>query len=75
MIEEKIKRFLNDIAMSEAVKRALMDSFLKPKGTKDVQVLAAERIAIELLEEAWKNLRRYAAESEKEARDQRNPGV
>jgi len=54
----KIKRFLADQEMSETVKRVIRDSFLKPREKSDVYILAAERIAIELLNEAFKDLER-----------------
>jgi hypothetical protein len=57
--KERISRFLKDVRMSEAVKEVLRSSFLKTKGQRDVQVLAAERIALDLLEEAWKDLQKY----------------
>lgn len=54
----KIQKFLNDEAMSEAVREAIQESFLS--GTsKDVNYLAASRIAIDLLKEAWKDLQKY----------------
>lgn len=57
---EKLRRFGNDVVMSEAVKNVVRDAFLKGKGQRDVQVLAAERLALDFLEDAWKELKRYA---------------
>lgn len=60
----KISKFLADESMSDTVYLAIRDSFLKKRGVKDVQVLAAERLAVDLLEDAWKELERYATEVE-----------
>lgn len=59
---EKIKRFLNDVGMSDAVRVSLTNSFLKARGDRDVHMLAAAKIAIELLEEAWKDMKRMKDE-------------
>ncbi len=58
----KIDWFLKDEVMSSSVYEALRDSFLKTKGQKDVQILAAERIAIDLLGEAWRDLKKYSSD-------------
>lgn len=55
----KIDRFLKDEAMSNAVYDVIHDSFLKYKGQRDVQILAAERLALDFLDEAWKELKKY----------------
>jgi len=52
--------------MSESVKAVMLKAFLKTSGNKDVQTLAAERIAIDLLEEAYRELNKYASQEEKE---------
>ena len=57
--KEKIKQFLNDRNMSATIKEVLIESFLKPKKDNDVQFLAASRIAIDLLNDAWTELRKY----------------
>ena len=62
----KIQRFLDDKIMSEAVKSVILGAFLKPSKKNDVQTLAAERIAIDLLEEGFKELNKYALEEKKE---------
>lgn len=54
--QQKINRFINDEVMATAVHEVIRDSFLKKKGQRDVYVLAAERLALDLLEEAWKDL-------------------
>lgn len=57
--QEKLKRFCNDTVMSEAVYSVLLRTFLKSQGDADVNVLAAERIAITLLDDAWKELWKF----------------
>lgn len=57
--KDKLKRFTNDIIMSEAVYEVLLQSFLKPKKSADVHEKAASFIAIEMLQSAWKELERY----------------
>jgi hypothetical protein len=56
---EKIKRFLSDAVMAASVKEAIRETFLRPRAKLDVQVLAAERLAIDLLEDAWKEMEKY----------------
>jgi hypothetical protein len=52
--------------MNIAVKDLLMSFLLKPKGSKDVYFLASERLAMDALEEAWKELERFKPEADKE---------
>jgi len=54
--QEKIKRFLNDKIMSDAVFSVLLESYLKQGKDRDVQNLAASRIAIDLLRDGWREL-------------------
>lgn len=58
---ERIKRFIVDERMAEAVKEVIQKSFLKTQ-SKEVNYLAASRIALDLLEDAWKELLRYKEE-------------
>lgn len=67
--ESKIIRFLDDEAMSDSVKQVLTAAFLKPKPNRDVYQLAASRIAIDLLEEAWRELEKFRSESEVESKE------
>lgn len=59
MEEEKIKNFVNDKAMTQAVYNALLNSFLSEKETSDVHVLAASRLAINYLKEGFNHLERF----------------
>ena len=65
MKEEKLKKFLADEQMVVVVKEVIREVFMRPREKTDVQTLAAERIAINLLEEAWRELQRYKASTEK----------
>lgn len=57
--QEKLKRFLADQLMASTVKEFLQQHFLKPRAQTDVQVLAASRLAIDFLTEAWNDLETY----------------
>lgn len=67
--KNKIKNFLSDQIMSDSVKKVILDTFLKPSKDRDVQNLAASMIAVERLEEAWKELNRIKGEQRKENRE------
>lgn len=64
--QEKIKRFVSDETMSNAVHSVLLGAFLRPRKDNDVQILAASRIAIDLLEEGWKELKKLKDISQKD---------
>ncbi|MDO8094441.1 MAG: hypothetical protein Q6360_13265 [Candidatus Brocadiales bacterium] len=72
---EKITRFLSDKLMSESVYYILLNAFLKGSGTKDVSVLAAERISISLLPVAWKELEKFKNDEPVENKTTSNPGL
>lgn len=57
--KEKINRFLKDERMVEAVRESIISSFLQPQKEKDIYYLAASRVAIDLLDAAWKDLYRF----------------
>lgn len=73
--KQKIARFLNDTVMAEAVRDVLTKTFLKPLPNKDVHHLAAARIAVDFLEDGWKELEKYKAQAEQEPKQERNIGV
>ena len=72
---EKIKKFINDKQMNEAVYSALLDSFLDDKIINDVNILAASRLSINFLREAWKNLEKYKQAKEEESPPTGNVGL
>lgn len=73
----KIGKFLEDRLMSETVREVIEQSIVNQKvGNKDVYRLAAERIAIDILKEAWKDLERFRNESEESIKNhQGNVGL
>ena len=61
--KERIQRFMSDEVMSESVKESLVQSFMK-KRDGDVQLKAAQMIALELLQEGWRELENMSSEAE-----------
>lgn len=59
---EKVKRFANDTLMSQTIYNLIREAFLTRKGQKDVQVLAAERLALDFLSDAWKEIIKFKNE-------------
>ena len=55
---ERIARFIADDVMAESVHDVLMLSFMK-KREGDVNLKAAQMIALELLQEGWKDLEKH----------------
>jgi hypothetical protein len=56
----KIERFMGDREMSDAVYKAILNVFLDDKkGLMEVNVLAASRLAVTFLREAWKEMERF----------------
>jgi hypothetical protein len=74
MNTNKLRTFVSDKAMSEAVYDVIYRFFLKRRKTDDVQVLASERLALFLLEDAWRDLAKYGNEA-KEKKDEGNVGL
>lgn len=68
--EERLKKFANDRATSEAVRAFVLSIFLKPRSKLDVHEQAAERIAINLLQDAWADLERLRTETGGKASDE-----
>ena len=54
-----IKRFVNNPPMADAVYLAVREAFLKPRGKREVLAMAAERLAVELLGDAMRDLDQY----------------
>ncbi len=71
----KIDRFLKDERMAEVVRQELLESFMGSDLSEDVQVLAASRIAINLLREAWKNLEKYRSDDSRDKSSPRQVGL
>ena len=66
--QHKIKAFTADKVMSNAVKKVLMEVFIKDSGTTDVQTLASEKIAILLLQSGFKELKKYSNIADQEVK-------
>lgn len=64
-----------DEIMVDAVKKVLLKTFTKDHGTTDVQTLAAERIATILLEDGFKELKKYSIKAEQEIKELNNVGL
>lgn len=71
----RIERFMADPLLSSAVKDVIMASYLKKAKSNDVNYLAASRIAIDLLEEAWDILGRYSQSDENGVKNEGNVGL
>lgn len=61
----KIARFLLDTTLSGAVYGVILESFIGKKASQDVNIAAAERIAVDLFRDGWKELEKCRAEEEK----------
>ncbi len=66
----KIDRFLGDPLMVDVVFEKIRESFLKKKPVRPIEVMAAERIAIDLLVEAKIEIERERPEAK-----QQNGGI
>lgn len=71
----KLIGFSNDQAMMEAVYDLLLRSFLKKREYIDISMTAAERIAINLLNEAWEEVKSYRSDNKKDEPVNRTPHV
>lgn len=74
--QAKVKRFINDTLMSDTIRGILEQTILKPISSRDVNFLAAERIAVAVLREAWREFEKYKdSAEEKENKVQNNVGL
>lgn len=73
--KNKIIKFANDKAMNTAVRELIESSILERKGTKDVYILAAERICIDIMKEAWKKLEQFKENGEEDGTKSATPHV
>ena len=62
---QKIREFLNNKPMSDAVYDILFSSFIN-KPSKDIYYLGASRLAVDFLKEGWDKLKSYSAVKEPE---------
>ena len=75
LVREKVTQFLNDTLMADTIKNVFEDILARPSKDRDVHLLAARMIAIELLQEAWKEMAKLKNEKEQEPRKGTNPGI
>lgn len=59
LYKSKLSYFANDPEMMDAVKDVLLNSLLKEKPQHEVYIAAAERIAVDCLKRAWRELDAY----------------
>lgn len=71
----KIKQFIGDRQMASIVYTLLLNEYLKPIDSEDVQSLAASRLAIDRFREAWKLLEQKALSQQEETRQRGTPHV
>lgn len=64
-----------DKVMSEAVRDVLEKTLVQETGLRDVHILAAERLAIDFIANAWLELEKYKPEKEREASNLRQVGL
>lgn len=71
----KITQFLNDKLLSETIFKVLRSIYTRKTAVNDVQTLAAERIAINLLEDALRELKSLQFIEERQDTRPTNPGI
>lgn len=57
--KQKLSYFANDPSMMDAVKDVLLNNLLKEKPQHEVYIAAAERIAVDCLKRAWKEIEQF----------------
>lgn len=72
---ERLKHFISDKRTSQVVYEFLKSNLEKPNGTFDVQLLAAERLAMMALKSAWKELENLAPIITEKEISYTNPGL
>lgn len=73
--KERIARFMSDELMSESVKESLIISFMKKREKSDVNLKAAQMIALELLQDSWKELEKVGNTSQNKAKERTQVGL
>lgn len=72
---DKIQRFMSDKVTSDTIRYVIERSFLKPLKGVSVHELAAARLAVDMLDDAWEELRKSRAVPQDNLEAKRNPGV
>lgn len=73
--KSKIAAFLNDPIASQAVFKALVETFLTDGLFKDTNGIAAQTLAYQLLRRGWRDLEKYRPEQKKEEKVTHNIGL
>ena len=71
----KIRQFANDKQMNEAVYDVVSEKLFSTSKDRDVNVLAARFLAIEILNEAWKDMLRLKEDEEKVSKEVNQIGM
>lgn len=73
--KEKIRQFMLDETLANAVNKAITKNFLAIPANATVNELAASRLAIDYLNKAWRDLQRCADEKSVKGRELENNAV
>lgn len=73
--QSKLDRFAKDEVMLQSVHKFIRNFFLKGKGNRDVQILAAERLAVDFLDDAWRELEKYNVSEDNSSPPSRQVGL
>ena len=74
--KDKIARFLEDTLLSDTIRDILLENALnQPIKQYEIHYLAAQRLAIDIIRESWKEMERYRSQSEKKETTARNIGL
>lgn len=71
----RVKKFMRDVDTANAVRNVLTKAFLKKRERSDIYMAAAERLAIDLLEDAWRELEKIKGQDEAEKKDLSQVGL
>ena len=67
--------FANNPVQMEAVYEVILNNFLKEKSQHEVYIAAAERIAVDCLKKAWRELEAYKVPERKDEKPEGNVGL
>ena len=74
--KDKIVRFLEDTLLSDTVRDILTVNVLtQPIKQHEIHYLAAQRLAISIIQEAWEEMERCKSQVEKKETTQHNIGL
>lgn len=73
--KNKVRMFINDFEMSEVIYEELLKVFLKKKTYTSIEEAGGYRLATDLLQDAWRELRKYRLEIGEEELENPTPHV